>query len=542
MLDTLDVAAVSAMPGVVQVVRNGRFAAVVAEREWSAVQALQRLQQAAWKRTGPPIPVADPYAAIQAAASQDEVIFDAKAAPAPAVKVVRVRYTKPWLLHGSVGPSCAVALFEDGALTVWTHTQGVYPLKKALVELTKLPAEKVRCIHTEGSGCYGHNGADDVAADAVLVAMALPGRPIRLQWMREQEHGWEPTGTGMVVEAEATLRDAANHIASWRYDLWSPSHNVRPAGAGGLLAGLEVDPPFPPQIPKPIPMPEGGGDRNGVPLYQVPSGRVTSHFIAASPVRVSALRSLGGYFNVFSIECLMDELARAGGADPVAFRRAHLADPRAIRRCESLRPGSSAGRPVRGAIGGRAVALPSHVTEEPRLLLCCGDGGRGGTRDWRHRRSARRLRRGQRRGGESGRHPEPDRRRHRPVPELDRDRGGHVRRRPPHRFRLERLSHRSLPGRARRRRGPCPQPPRRTVPGRWRGRAGAGGRGAGQCAGRRHGPSDARIAAQSRSGEGSPRRISVLLPDAPPAPSEADIKSGQARDTRAGLVRYGGLN
>jgi nicotinate dehydrogenase subunit B len=327
-LDALDAASVSAMPGVVRLVRNGRFAAVIAEREWTAVQALQRLQRATWKRAADPIPVADPHAAIQAAASQDEVIFQGKAAPAPAAKTLRVRYTKPWLLHGSIGPSCAVAHFQDGAMTVWTHTQGVYPLRKALAELLHLPPEKVRCIHTEGAGCYGHNGADDVAADAALAAMATPGRPVRLQWTREQEHGWEPMGTGMVVEAQASL-DAAGRIASWRYDVWSPSHNGRPAGAGGLLAGLEADPPFPPQIPRPIPMPEGGGDRNGVPIYRIPSGQVTSHFIAASPVRVSALRSLGGYFNVFSIESLMDELARAGGADPVTFRLAHLDDPRA---------------------------------------------------------------------------------------------------------------------------------------------------------------------------------------------------------------------
>ncbi len=365
-LGELDVAGVQAMPGVVQVVRNGRFTAVVAEREWTAIQALQRLQRAAWRRTDPPIPVADPHGAIRDAASQDEVIFEGKAAPAPAVKTVTARYTKPWLLHGSIGPSCAVALFQDGAMTVWTHTQGVYPLKKALAELLRLPPDKVRCIHTEGSGCYGHNGADDAAADAALAAIALPGRPIRLQWMREQEHGWEPMGTGMVVEAEATL-DAAGRIASWRYDVWSPSHNGRPAGAGGLLAGLEVEPPFPPQLAKPIPMPEGGGDRNGVPLYQVPSGRVTSHFIAGSPVRVSALRSLGGFMNVFSIESLMDELALAGGADPVAFRLAHLADPRAsdvINLCAekfgwAARPRSD-GRRGRGFAFARYKNLASY--------------------------------------------------------------------------------------------------------------------------------------------------------------------------------------
>ncbi|HEY3950430.1 molybdopterin cofactor-binding domain-containing protein [Phenylobacterium sp.] len=327
-LADLDVAAAKAMPGVVEVVRTGRFAAVVAEREWTAIQALRRLQQAKWSRADPPIPP-DMIAAVRAAQTQDEVIFEGKAAPAPAAKTVRARYTKPWLLHGSIGPSCAVAHFQDGGLTVWTHTQGVYPLKKAIVELTRLPADEVRCIHTEGSGCYGHNGADDVAADAALCALALPGRPVRLQWMREQEHGWEPLGTGMVVEAQASL-GADNRIADWRYEVWSPSHNGRPAGAGGLLAGLEVDPPFPPQVPRPIPMPEGGGDRNGVPIYQIPSGRVVSHFIQHSDVRVSALRSLGGFMNVFSIESLMDELARAGGADPVAFRLAHLTDPRAV--------------------------------------------------------------------------------------------------------------------------------------------------------------------------------------------------------------------
>ena len=359
-LDALDVAGVQSMPGVVQVARNGRFAAVIAEREWTAIQALQRLQQARWSRAAPPIPAADPYAAIQAATSRDEVIFEGESAAPPSARTVRARYTRPYVMHGSIGPSCAVAQFRDGVMTVWTHTQGVYPLRKALAELLGLPPEKVRCIHTEGSGCYGHNGADDVAADAALAALAVPGQPVRLQWMREQEHGWEPLGTAMVVEAEASL-DGQNRIASWRYDVWSPSHNGRPAGAGGLLAGLEVEPPFPPQIPKPIPMPEGGGDRNGVPIYQIPAGRVTSHFIAASPVRVSALRSLGGYFNVFCIESLMDELALAARVDPVAFRLAHLAD-RAPATSSGSAPRSSDGTTGPGATGGAAAASPSPAT------------------------------------------------------------------------------------------------------------------------------------------------------------------------------------
>jgi CO/xanthine dehydrogenase Mo-binding subunit len=186
----------------------------------------------------------------------------------------------------------------------------------------------VRCIHTEGSGCYGHNGADDVAADAALAARAVPGRAVRLQWMREQEHGWEPLGSAMVVELEATLR-ADGRIAGWRHDVWSNAHSTRPVTAGGLLAGAELDPPFPRQIPKPIPMPEGGGHRNGNPLYALTNAKGIYHFIEQMPVRVSALRSLGAHMNVFAIECFMDELAKAAGADPLAFRLAHMEDARA---------------------------------------------------------------------------------------------------------------------------------------------------------------------------------------------------------------------
>jgi nicotinate dehydrogenase subunit B len=323
-----DVDAVAKMPGVVQVVRDGGFIAVLATQEWQAIKALQRLQSAGWYRPGTKLPAEDMREAFRRLPSQEVPIFDYPGPPAPADgKIVKARYSRPCLMHGSIGPSCAVALWENDGVTVWTHSQGVYPLRKSLAELLRLPTGKVRCIHTEGSGCYGHNGADDVAADAALAARAVPGRPVRLQWMREQEHGWEPLGSAMVVELEATLADG--RIAGWRHDVWSNAHNGRPATAGGLLAGAEVDPPFPRQIPKPIPMPEGGGHRNGNPLYALTNACGIYHFIEQAPVRVSALRGLGAHMNVFAIECFMDELAKSAGADPLAFRLAHMTDARA---------------------------------------------------------------------------------------------------------------------------------------------------------------------------------------------------------------------
>ena len=243
-------------------------------------------------------------------------------------KTLKATFTRPYLLHGSIGPSCAVAQWADDGLTVWTHTQGVGPLRSAIAELVGLPTEKVRCIHVEGSGCYGHNGADDVAADAALAAKSAGGRPVRLQWMREQEHGCEPMGPAMAIDLEASL-DAAGKISRWRCDIWSNEHNSRPTQAGALLAGREVDPPFPPQTPKPIPMPEGGAARNSNPIYALPDAVGTFHFIEDAPYRVSALRSLGAHLNVFAIETFMDELAGAARQDPVAFRLAHLQDSRA---------------------------------------------------------------------------------------------------------------------------------------------------------------------------------------------------------------------
>jgi CO/xanthine dehydrogenase Mo-binding subunit len=161
-----------------------------------------------------------------------------------------------------------------------------------------------------------------------MIAMAMPGRPIRLQWMREQEFGWEPLGCGMVTQVEASL-GLDKRIASWTYEVWSNSHNNRPVRAGGYAVAQEIEQPFPKQEPKPIPMPEGDGDRNANPLYDLPNMDVRYHFVPQMPLRVSALRSLGAHLNIFSLESMMDELALTASIDPLAFRLEHMRDERA---------------------------------------------------------------------------------------------------------------------------------------------------------------------------------------------------------------------
>ena len=329
-LTQLDAGAVETMPGVVKVVRDGSFLAVAAQGEFQAIDAMQALSALAKWEQGPVLPEqATIYDTIRQLPSNDTTILDKGTPGQQGAHTVRATYHRPYQLHGSIGPSCALAIFEADKLTVWTHSQGVYPLRNALADMLHMPQQQVHCIHVEGSGCYGHNAADDVAADAALIARAIPGRPIRVQWMREDEHGWEPFGPAMISEASASL-DANGILIDWQYDVWSNTHSTRPEGpAGNLLAAHYLAQPFAQPAPKPIPQPEGGGDRNAIPIYTVPNARVISHFIPQMPLRVSALRALGAYHNVFVIESFMDELAHAAGADPVEFRLRHLDDSRA---------------------------------------------------------------------------------------------------------------------------------------------------------------------------------------------------------------------
>jgi nicotinate dehydrogenase subunit B len=325
-----DVATVSGMPGVLKVIRDGDYLAVIAREEFQAVQAMRRLASLShWKELSRLPPSNDLANYLTGLKTEDAVVIDQRsAAPSSNARVVEAKYTRAYQCHGSIGPSCAVGLFADGNMSIWTHTQGVFPDKRAIAEMLHLSEEAVRCIHVEGSGCYGHNGADDAAADAALLARALPGTPVRIQWMREQEHLDEPYGPAMVTTAKAAL-SAQGLIQDWHYELWSNTHGTRPGGAPALLPARLLSAPFAPKAPAVQISPEGSGDRNAVPLYSFANKKVLWHFLKEMSLRVSSLRSLGAYMNVFSIESFMDELAAIAHADPVEFRLRHLDDPRA---------------------------------------------------------------------------------------------------------------------------------------------------------------------------------------------------------------------
>jgi len=330
-LTGVDEAEVRALPGVVAVVRDGSFLGVVAEREEQAIRALTRLKRIARWDDATRLPEADPRFLLKES-TEDTVISEKQdaAAAARAASTLEAEYTRPYIAHAALGPSCAVAQFEAGRYTVWTHTQGIFPLRRDLAPVLGVAEEQVAVIHMDGAGCYGHNGADDAALDAALLARAVPGRPVRVQWMREDEFHWEPYGPTMVVKLKADL-DRDGQVVRWAEDIWSNSHSTRPNGLGGinLLAAWHLAQPHKASPPRNPPLPGGGSHRNAIPIYEFPNERVTNRLVKRMPVRVSALRALGATANVFAIESFMDELAAAAGADPVEFRLRHLKDPRA---------------------------------------------------------------------------------------------------------------------------------------------------------------------------------------------------------------------
>ena len=327
----------------VEIVRDGSFLAVAAADEYMAVRAAARLAAAASWNSGDGLASGDIYEALH---SNDRVslpVIDGApveapappldAPPAEAVATLEARYERPYQMHGSLGPSAALARFGDDRLTVTTHSQGIYVLRAALAEALGMALEAVHVAHAPGAGCYGHNGADDAAFDAAIVARALPGRPVMLKWTREEEHCWEPYGSCASMDLRASL-DGQGRIAAWSHETCSDTYSMRPRpgpgrmGAARLLSARFLAAPLDPPVMGPAMAPHMGIHRNLDPLYDLPGKRLVKHLVRDMPLRVSALRSLGAYANVFAIESFMDELAGAAGADPVSFRLSHLSDPR----------------------------------------------------------------------------------------------------------------------------------------------------------------------------------------------------------------------
>ena len=325
--------AIELMPGVLKVVRDGNFLGVIAEREGQARAASRALAKNAKWKTPNDLPESSAiYEWLKLANSRLEEVATRGSVDVSSTDVIRATYQRPHQAHASISPSAAVALFDGGRLTVWSHAQGMYPLREAIAHTLDMPVDKVRCIHKEASGCYGHNGADDAACDAAALAVQMPGRPVRLQWERADEFRWEPFGPAMQIEAQAVLSEDGV-ITNWQYDLWSCPHTSRPRGvesAGNLIYAQHKQDPLPIPPPRSIPQPSGGADRNANPLYDFENLQVNKHLVTDIPVRGSSLRGLGAYANVFAIESFMDELAHSNGADPFEFRIRHLSDERAV--------------------------------------------------------------------------------------------------------------------------------------------------------------------------------------------------------------------
>ncbi len=323
-LISLDISSIKDVPGVVKLVQRGNFIGIVTEREEQAILASQQLK-VQWSETPSMPPMAYLYSYIRSQPTDDHILIDdggVDAVIAGSYRQLHAEYHQPYHAHASIGPSCAVADATADQITVWCSTPGPYPLRNAISQLTGMPVEQIRLIHMEGAGSYGQNGSDDAAADAVVLSQAV-GKPVRLQWTRQDEFVWEPKAPAMVMEVRAGL-DQQGDITAWDYHVYSPSHVARARFAGQLVTA---------QLIAGQPFPAGrfsfGAERNAPTNYTFPNQRVTVHYLASTPLRASSMRSLGGAENTFANESFMDELAAAAGIDSLEYRLRYLDDPRA---------------------------------------------------------------------------------------------------------------------------------------------------------------------------------------------------------------------
>ena len=376
----------------IEILRDGNFLAILGADE-TVVEAVAAVApgHVTWDGVDPINPFQEEARWLLQQPSLDRVVGAPPADPASGGTRREATFTRMHIAHASIAPSCAMAVYQGGHLQVWSHTQGVYPLRAALARTLKLDPAAISVRHMQGPGCYGHNGADDAAADAAVIAMRRPGETIRVRWRRDEEFGFEPVSPAMVTTVHATL-DSAGRPADWTTEIWSGRHSSRPGGGGNLLAAEALpDPPPAPQATESS-NPPGAGTRNGEPLYAFPAKRIVHHLIPETPVRTSSLRGLGATLNVFAIESFMDELAGEAGVDPVAYRLSVLTDPRAravvehVARMSGWQPdtpgGAGRGRGVafaryKNIAAYAAVIADVEVDESVRVtrVWCASDAG-----------------------------------------------------------------------------------------------------------------------------------------------------------------------
>ena len=393
-LTALDEEAVRrAAGGEVEILREAAFVAFLSPSETVARRALEAADaRALWEDARSLDSALSEPASLKDLPS---TFFESAEPPGPSNRRRHAAaYSRPYISHGSMGPSCGVAQYKDGVLTLHTHAQGVYPMRLMAARATGLPVEAVRVIHAQGAGNYGHNGSDDAAIDAAVIAVRRPGAPVRVQWRREDEFGHAPVGTAMHIEMSGEL-DASGKVAQIANEVWSGPH----VGRGRALAEFALPPRDEPPAPPPNPaaaamMARFSGARlNAIPSYDIPESRVVEHTITPTPVRTSSLRGLGGPVNTYAGECFIDELAAIAGQDPLAFRLGMVSDPRAVAVLERI-GGISDWTSRRGALPpghglgigysrhrdrGAMVAVVCEVAVETEVKLveiwCVVDGG-----------------------------------------------------------------------------------------------------------------------------------------------------------------------
>ncbi|MBL8482897.1 MAG: xanthine dehydrogenase family protein molybdopterin-binding subunit [Rhodocyclaceae bacterium] len=364
---SMDLASIAHLRGA-RVVRIKNFLGVVAADEWTAVRAAAELKTTwsdagtlvghdgvrAWARGGPFL--------------RDETLKSRGDTSAVGATALRATYYWPVQSHASMGPSCAVADVRAGQATIWTASQATHRYWPAYAAMLGLPVENVRLIYLDGSGCYGMNGHDDAAADAALLSKAV-ARPVRVQWTREDELGWDPKGPPQLIDLRAALGEDRN-IAAWEAEMWVPI-------ATANLAHVPLLAPGEAGIAQPAGQSVGLIAQNADPPYRCANLKVTAHWLAQAPLRPSNIRAPGKVANNFAVESFVDELAAAAGADPLEFRLRQLADPRGIevlQRCArrmgwQARP-ARAPAPARGARArGTGIAYLHYKHNETYVAI-----------------------------------------------------------------------------------------------------------------------------------------------------------------------------